>query len=120
MPEAAIWNENALRTTWEAARRPKQTCCNQGAVGIQIMAMAPRFILEAFGKNATKPFFYTLLTCLICRHGIDAIPDPEQSNVQDLPWRPPHVMIPDCICKPPAPGHMLDALTAHDKAKPNA
>ena len=113
--EATIWNEDALRTTWEAARRPKQTCCNQGAAGIQIMAMAPRFILEAFGKNATKPFYYTLLTCLFCRHGIDAIPDPEQSTAQDLPWRPPHVMIPDCICKPPAPGHMLDALMAHDK-----
>ena len=112
-----IWNEDALRTTWDAAGRPLRECCESGAAGLQKMAMAPRFILEAFGLEAPPDAFrYMLITCLHCRRGTGIIIE-APSTAQDLPWRPPHVNIPECQCTPPNPqdpAALLQALKAHD------
>lgn len=109
-----IWNEDALRTTWESINRPQSPCCSNGAVGIQNMGMSQRFIQEAFGRTPppARPFYYVLLTCLVCRRGLGMTIE-EPCQIQDLPWGPPHIQIPNCTCKPPAPDRVLEMLKAH-------
>ena len=87
------------------------------------MAMAPRFITEAFGRPATSgEFRYQLLTCATCRCGIAVVPE-APCGMQDLPWGPPHVSVPGCVCaplsdadndNPKVPRLALRMILAHD------
>ena len=63
------------------------------------MAMAPRFVTEAFGIPYSKEFRFQLLTCGVCRCGIGVIPE-NGCKMRDVPWGPPHVNVPECKCEP--------------------